>query len=357
MAHTPGMNSTADPTIQSDKEPGEPTSTGPRILAVVALLVWCASLALPALKLSRHTYTGMEILLTGWMGLIVLMVPWLANPLFLYCVVSQLSGRPARRALLLALALALGTFLIDTIVMDEGGGKDIVYGYGLGAILWFLGFFLLATAAGWQTTRLSRGSDPWPLRIGLVSLLAFASVSIAFSVHDHAVANATERVKLAGLVFKHGPVCAVPDPVPAYVIDLRGQPLQLVNASPNADEKRDATQLLGWGVPSVRIGGSDYSLQYGETDALESKPAVGAVGAVLEKSEITGPDSQTSGKDVTLKLSSPDGRIVAFNQTYKERLGTYCPDLSVLPREHEQPRKLIQQALGINATAAGVKGR
>ena len=353
MAHNRTMNSTAGPRFQSDGASDKSTSNGPRILAAVALLMWCVSLAFPALILSRHTYSGLEILLTGWLGLIVLMFAWLANPFFLYAAVRQLSGRPAPRALLFAVALALSTFLIDRILTDEGGGKDIVYGYGLGAILWFLSIFLLATAAGWQSTRLGNGSNPWPLRIGLASLLAFASISIALSVHDHAIANDSERLKLAKVMFKHGPVCAVPDAVPAHVIDLGGLPLQLVNASPYADEKRDAAQLLGWGVPSVRIGGTDYSLLYGKTDALVSRPAAGPVGAILEESNISGPDRPTGGNDATLKLSSPDGKIVSFNQTYKERLGTYCPDLSIYPREQEQPRKLILQALGIMAPASG----
>jgi hypothetical protein len=309
-------------------------------------------LVFPALILSRHTYAGLEILFSGWLGLIVFIVAWAANPFFLYAVFRQLAGRPAPRAVLIAVLLALSTFGIDEILMDEGGGKDIVYGYGLGAILWLLSIFLLATAVGWQMTRLGKGPNPWPLRFGLLSLLAFAAISTAYYVHDHRVANASERLKLADVVFKNGPVCTIADPLPAHVIALNGLPLQLKNTSLYADEKRDAKRLLGWGIPSVRIDDTDYSQFDPASDTVRSDPAVGPVGAILEEHMMPTMGNQNRGRNATLKLSSPDHKIVSFDQTYEGGLGAYCPEFSPYPREQEQPRKLILQALGIKVPAS-----
>ena len=75
----------------------------------LALLLYAISLALPGLHLRDYQpVEGYRILLTGWYGLMVLQVAWLANPLFAAAVIAAFRHRPRLAAGLAAAAFGIG---------------------------------------------------------------------------------------------------------------------------------------------------------------------------------------------------------------------------------------------------------
>lgn len=109
-------------------------------LSHLAMLVWCVSLFLPAFAKSPLKYeSGGEILLGGWLGIIVLQFAWFAHPLFLIAYVRLQNGHGAIRYAAIALAVSLETFVNVPFLG--------AYGYGWGMILWFISLALLCAAA------------------------------------------------------------------------------------------------------------------------------------------------------------------------------------------------------------------
>src|SRR5690606_41605813 len=78
--------------------------------AVAIVLLWAASLALPALAAGGRAFTGWEMLVDGWQGLSRGVYAWLANPLFIAASIAALAARhvaagaPSPPALLLGAA-------------------------------------------------------------------------------------------------------------------------------------------------------------------------------------------------------------------------------------------------------------
>ena len=84
----------------------------------LALLLYAISLALPGLHLRDYPpVEGYRILLTGWYGLMVLQVAWLANPLFAAAVIAAIRHRP-RLAAGLAAALSMGDLGVVALFAD-----------------------------------------------------------------------------------------------------------------------------------------------------------------------------------------------------------------------------------------------
>jgi hypothetical protein len=74
-------------------------------IAILALFLWGASLFLPTLKAvgSSPAFLGLNLLLNGWMALLLFNLAWLANPLFLFGIAQVLKNKPAFWPSLLAL--------------------------------------------------------------------------------------------------------------------------------------------------------------------------------------------------------------------------------------------------------------
>ena len=91
---------------------------------------------------------GWYLLVIGWAGAMDLEFAWFANPLLLTAWALCI-GKKKKAALLLAgfaLALMVTFFFRGSILVDEGGGRAKITGYGLGYWLW-LSSALLAIAA------------------------------------------------------------------------------------------------------------------------------------------------------------------------------------------------------------------
>lgn len=329
-----------------------------KALALIALAIWGTSLPLTGIVLyaKQQHLSGLEILMTGWLSPIVLNFAWFANVSFTYAVLKLLRGSAALKASLVTVILSLDAFRFDMYLMNEGGSTTPVYGYGWGAVLWFLSISLLLSAAATREREkedsfLGANVHVWlrPLSFAL-AILIVGSASV-FAWRDR-FANSTEALRLTGLAFKRGEVCTRPEPAVVEPIrDISG-PLELVLEKNLARAKYplgDMKNLLDWGIPIIRIGLVDYSLlSTPKGNAVTSRAAIGPPSAVLTVAEGRTRDGYSYSISAQL-VESTTGRIV-FDQTWhREHLPVnhdhYCPDYKSFPNENEQPRRLLIEAL------------
>lgn len=330
-------------------------------LALIALAIWCASLPLTGIVLySRQQHLGgLEILMMGWLSPIVLNFAWFANIAFAYAIFQLLREKAALKPSLLAAVLSLDTFRFDMFLLNEGGSATPVYGYGWGAILWFLSIFLLLNAAA---TREQEKEDSFPgaavyvwLRpLSLALILLTVGTASVFAWRDRSAANSTESLRLTGIAFKRGEVCTSPVPAVTDPIHNFSGPLELVLEKNLLHAKfplGDMKYLLEWGIPIIRVGNVDYSrLATSKGYEVISRAASGPPSAVLYVTEGRTRDGYTYSIGAQL-IESATRRIV-FDQTWRrEHLpinhNYYCPDYQSFPNDSEQPRRLLMESLTI----------
>lgn len=332
-------------------------------LANVAFVIWLCSLALPGIDLyfhmysERHWLSGYEILFMGWLSPLVGNFAWFANLFFLYAFFQLKAGRMPIKSSIFAAVLSLDTFRFDEYMMNEGGSTTPVYGYGWGAILWFLSITLLLTAVGTQQPdsgeNIERPEYEWLRPLGIFLTVLTLGASGFFAIHDRIMANPTEAARLANIAFKRGKICSVPEPVAVEPIRSFSGTLEIVMDKNNIKTInanypfRQIKDLLSWGIPSVRFYGNDYSFNSGASDkTVISKPAAGEPAATLYIDE-------TDGRVINAKLVETISRRVVFDQTWeKESLNEntnfhFCPDYHSFPSANDQPRKLLVQALSL----------
>ena len=262
-------------------------------LAFAAIIVWCVSLALPGIVLyGRHEdLYGYEILLLGWMSLLVANFAWYANIFFIFGIFRLLGGRAISTTAFLAVFLSLDTFRFSEMLLNEGGATAPVFGYGWGAVLWFAAIWLLVAAAG--ARKIEKAGDISSERVSGLRLrsigLGLSLAIIAFvgllAIYQRLVANTAEYERLDGVAVKWGKVCSVPDPVVIEPISGFSGTLE-VDTGKNYIRARypfnQVKTLLSWGIPIVRMENTDYS--YGnhvvEAEPM-SVPATGTPAAVL----------------------------------------------------------------------------
>lgn len=313
----------------------------------MAMVIWLASMPVTGLVLySQHRQLpGFEILLMGWLSPLVFNFAWFANVFFLYGVFGIIFGRRPFTASAIAAFLSLDTFRFSQFLLNEGGATTPIYGYGWGAVLWFLSIFLLLTAAGTkelETSKGSKGQETYEFlrSIGIALVIVTAAAAVYFAVSDRSKANLSERERLLGLAFKRGKVCSVADPVPRKTIELDG-PLELTMSRYPPWPFVSALTLLEWGFPMIREGNLDYSLIPGNSfEAIRVTSAVGKPSARLEATE----NVKTGSRLVRLTID--DGNALLFEQTWDIDPSTnFCPDYSSFPSRTQQPRKVLEDAL------------
>lgn len=332
-----------------------------RLLGASSLVLWCVSLALPGLALysDNKVLFGLEILLTGWLSPLMLNFAWFANVFYVFGVIKLLSGGVPWASIVWAALLSLDTIRFAHYLLNEGGATTPVYGYGWGAVLWFVAIFMLLAAADLRRHEVSKGKgspeQTWEPQRQIGLLLAAGTLIGAgvLAIHDHLVANADEARRLTPLVaFKRTAVCSAPDPVAKEPLRNFSGILEVVSPDRNSysmsrypfDQVKD---LLGWGIPVVRVGGSDFYLTSGPKPEMMSKAATGQPSAVLTH----GGKSDTG---ITARLVDAATERVIFDQTWKRENHNdinryiYCPDYTSFPSQDAQPRKLLMQALGLS---------
>lgn len=323
------------------------------LLCWLAVLCWTASLFLPALGSSpEKLFRGKDLLAIGWVALLAGNVAWLANLWFLWAVVRVLRQRSASLLALLALGCALDTWRLTWYLLNEGGTKAQVYGYGWGAVLWLLAMTLLLAASGSVPERSNDGSPAarrirWLKPIGLLLSAVVIISTGTLSTLQHNNSSKFEQERLQGYAFKRSPVCSLE--VAAVQSPLTGftGPMELDLASTQLSGPYPFIRLesmLSWGVPSIRSGGRDFRLlSIGKEVLLMSTPAQGDAAATLTIRE-----NKTS---LVATLNALDGGQVFSQQWNEQPDGEHCPEFSPFPSSGRQPRKLLTDALGLAPVA------
>jgi hypothetical protein len=127
----------------------------------LALLLYAISLALPGLHLRDYPpVEGYRILLTGWYGLMVLQVAWLANPLFAAAAIAAIRHRP-RLAFGLA-AAAFGIGLLSFTATNWIAHHAYIERLGAGFYVWMAAFLVLAATSLISRRIPPSGKDPTP---------------------------------------------------------------------------------------------------------------------------------------------------------------------------------------------------
>jgi hypothetical protein len=85
-----------------------------RIFPVVSVLLFIAACFLPALEFSRKTYSGGDILIVGWFGIMAGCIACYANPVWLFALIMAFVGKNNLALIVGFIALAIGctTFLL-----------------------------------------------------------------------------------------------------------------------------------------------------------------------------------------------------------------------------------------------------
>lgn len=327
-------------------------------LAYAAFALWL--LSLPLVGIARYAVEGgmrgYDILLTGWLSPFVLNFAWYANVFFLYAFVQILKGRLATKSALLACILSIDTFRYSHVLLNENGTTDSVYGYGWGAILWFLAMSVILISAGirFRESR-SKASGKFSVGmllkpVGILTLLIVVCASLGWAAYDHIKANTHERKKLAGLAFKRHSVCSIPEPQVKSASKTFSGVLEFVPPSNDAHSYGisgiNVKTLLDWGVPVVRAFGYDYSLfSSGERVLMSSSPASGDPTVILTVNESRG---KFSGINITLYDYSKK-RLIFDGKWHSEIQSEryFCPSYRTRNSD-DYPKKLLTMALGIS---------
>lgn len=337
-----------------------------RILALVALALWAASLTQIAIVIyfDQRQFSGMEILTLGWLGPLALNIAWYANPLFLYTALRMFGDRPAFTSIILATLLSLDAWLYSSHLLNEGGSKSLIYGYGWGYVLWLTSFTVLMSAVGtrWLELRASgiavRGSRPALRPIGFLLTAATLLTTGVNSIRDHSIANAAESERLAGLAFKRRSVCVAETIMEFAPLSRPDNPIELRFVDPSGFIRwhpfPEPKQLLEWGVPAVRFDGRDYRYTEGlAPGVVQSRtaegPASGLLSISVKQLELTWQHPVTEAPHVVhARLEETTTGRVVFDQTWIQEEDTqrYCPDYSSYAKQEEQPRALILHAVG-----------
>lgn len=191
--------------VESGDVPEQRTKKISQQLATASLLLWIASLFLPAIiKAGHSTMLGWEVLLLGWLS-IGLNFAWLANPFLLYAATNLLDGKPSPWLALTASALGINAFILPPGAAGDNG----FYGFGWGAVAWLGAIFLMLAAAGFSqienrhnTWWQDRGFE-WLKPLGIVLLIVLCSAAGFCSVNIDQQTNSPSRKSVHyAVVFK-----------------------------------------------------------------------------------------------------------------------------------------------------------
>jgi hypothetical protein len=310
----------------------------------LAIALWVLALFLPAFGLyGGKTMSGLEVLLTGWLGPLGGAVSWYANPFFLFGVTRLFAGAMPIMSALSAALLAVPTLFLRQFLADEAGGLNYVYGLGWGAVAWFaaIGFLLLGTGLSMFSPSAAARRIP-PLRqplaagIGSVWLCGLAIGVLWLGVSDRMGANAQERAALRNVAFKFGQVCRVEQP--PILGTIRAARIEVVTDT----ELSDARLLLASGANIVRSRGWDHQLSSDGSTLFRFRSDVA-------------PDVRVEyfagNEEAKVRVTSVvDGRVLvdgSWRRIHK-RTGETCPPAAIpWPRETAPPMSLVLATVGL----------
>jgi len=259
----------------------------PRKIALLAVTLWLMSLVLyPALILyNGDKVFGPSLFLIGWLGPLCMQFSWYSNIFFAFGIYFQLTGKkPAVKTSILATILIADSFRYKEMLLDEGGGSSLIYGYGLGHICWVSSIFLLLLSTGCRIYQQRNNDNSGILQkkhiipIFSLPLLLYALVvsysSINFFING---SSHEQKIRKSNLViYKKNKVCGsdAKQPEVRFVVN-RHNPLEVVTDG-KSWTFRTPNQLLDWGIPKVRMNNFDYfNLYYNKTHTMAAMAKTG----------------------------------------------------------------------------------
>jgi hypothetical protein len=318
----------------------------PKHIAVTAAIVWLASLGLPAIYLYRGSYSGWMIFLLGWMSG---NYAWFANLFFGYALFRVIvsAKSPPVVSIFIAAIISLDTFTATKFLVDEGGGTSGVFGYGFGALLWFISICLMWIATAQRAIELATnsgnryiGSSKLFLGLGVGLVLIVLVGSIGFAVADRIGATPLEKERLSNVVFKRGSVCKMGDHQPLSPPYSVNKILSVTGSVVgwNYAFWDSPLDFLKWGIPVVRVADTDYFYMHGKDN--------GKIVATPSNSEVTPRLSVgVFGHEIKAELTTPEHGGTVFSYAWNIRDDSpACPEWSY----SNPPRKLILSSLALS---------
>jgi hypothetical protein len=316
-----------------------------KIISFCAFALWFSSLPFTVFLLENgEKWSGAAILLIGWLGILSLQFAWFANIFFLYaCIKIHFGSKPVLWSVIIAIILSFDSF---RLAGPEMGSHSVIDGYGWGFVLWFSSLFMLVAAAGIQWVNDVHDLEMRNLNIKLLKLLGIIVVifplclSLFLNYYDRSQGNSEEKTRLDRLAFKRSPVCTTePPPYFAQPLITGSGPIEIRRLSSGnflQDPFNSVAALLSWGIPIVRVNGRDFSyIKLGCERILTSYPVESSALAIIDIN------------NETIVLREGETGRVLFEQTWTKQGRKFCPSFSTStsPREYEQPRKFIIEAL------------
>ncbi len=122
------------------------------VAAAAATLLFIAALTLPAFYLENgDSFPGIMCAILGWVPVepYANCIAWLANPLFFLAILLLVISKPklALVSSLLSVMLTPATFFVEDVLVNEGGTKSDVIGFGPACFVWIAGCALPAIGA------------------------------------------------------------------------------------------------------------------------------------------------------------------------------------------------------------------
>jgi len=125
-------------------------------LGGVSIACYALSLAMPAFRFSpdepwikfsggNDLWSGLLVLILGWIGIFQGVVAWFANPAWLVAVILLFGSKFKASAVwaVATICLALTSFFLNAIAANEGGGEIHIQTMGCGFYVWLLSFLVL----------------------------------------------------------------------------------------------------------------------------------------------------------------------------------------------------------------------
>ena len=344
----------------------------PGWLGHFSIVLWASSLLFPALvTYSGDSVSGAVILMMGWLAAFGLNFAWFANIFLLYVYVKLHSSRKPIVAVSITVLLALMTFLFNEV--PEGVATSPVLGYGMGAMLWFLSIWVMtiAVVVTPPNTISQRKTENAPLKLLASTVIGIALPIVCVALiaqYGRYVANPVERVRLQSVAIKRGSVCSEEVLLASDPITHLEGPLEIRIHGAYSDGQYpfgDAKQLIEWGIPTVRMGSTDFSYEFVDDNALitsvdgSGPPAVVIDVTTLRNTSASDVENRTrrggdSGSDIgiNIRMVETSSDRVVFDQDWRHDTGPgrryKCPDYSSFPGVDQEPRRVVMQALGLS---------
>lgn len=316
-----------------------------RILTLITLALWVASLTMPAVSLGKDFKYGLDILVTGWLGFSVGTYAWFANIGFIISIGLLLKNKSALILSSLSIVLAFTSYSWEIIVLDAGGAKSKVYGYGPGFYIWISVFFLTFILNGLLLIKIKKKIIAGWLIVflGASSLSAYLYLTFDEAKVQKALMNSEERAKFekSHTIIKRTKVCSTHIAEPENIFQLTDSSVVEVTypADFNHLKEKFFLELLSWGIPKVQY--KNFVYQYLPTDSriYQAYETQLASDYTLTFEVI----SNTHFMATLYKTGHPE--IVGFKQSWSLEQNRFCPSFSDYPNKDLGPRKQVMSTI------------